>query len=73
MSSFSIDDSLADRIERTCGRFLGALGINPPKLTASQWAHRSVQRTQLLVRQSAHFFILNLLLLLVESHLHLCW
>lgn len=52
MSSFSIDDSLADRIERTCGRFLGALGINPPKLTASQWAHRSVQRTQLLVRRS---------------------
>jgi hypothetical protein len=39
---------LADRIERTCGRFLAAFGINPPKLTASQWAQRSVHITQLM-------------------------
>ncbi|CAF1136928.1 unnamed protein product [Adineta steineri] len=40
---------LADRIERTCGRFLGAFGINPPKLTPSQWAQRQVRITQLLM------------------------
>ncbi|CAF2917823.1 unnamed protein product [Rotaria sp. Silwood2] len=39
---------LADRIERTCGHFLGAFGTKPPKLTTDQWGQRSVQRTQLL-------------------------
>ena len=41
--------SLADRIERTCGRFLGVFGISAPKLTAAQWSQRSVQVTQLMV------------------------
>ncbi|CAF2084018.1 unnamed protein product [Rotaria magnacalcarata] len=39
---------LADRIERTCGRFLGLFGISSPKLAAEQWRQRSVQTTQLL-------------------------
>ncbi|CAF1583300.1 unnamed protein product [Adineta ricciae] len=39
---------LADRIERTCGRFLSMFGINPPKLTTVQWSQRSVQVTQLM-------------------------
>ncbi|CAF1303415.1 unnamed protein product [Rotaria sp. Silwood1] len=39
---------LADRIERTCGRFLGTFGVKPPKLTADQWGQRSVQITQLM-------------------------
>lgn len=66
-------DSLADRIERTCGRFLGALGINPPKLTADQWAHQSVRRTQLLVRWSSkRTFSILIPLSLVKSDLHLC-
>ncbi|CAF3262143.1 unnamed protein product [Rotaria socialis] len=39
---------LADRIERTCGRFLGLFGISSPKLTTEQWRQRSVQTTQLL-------------------------
>jgi len=38
---------LADRIERTCGRFLAMFGINPPKLTKDQWTQKSVRRTQL--------------------------
>jgi len=42
--------SLADRIERTCGRFLAAFGISAPRLTAAQWAQKSVQITQLLVK-----------------------
>lgn len=41
--------SLADRIERTCGRFLAIFGINSPKLTADQWGLKSVHRTQLMV------------------------
>jgi hypothetical protein len=48
--------SLADRIERTCGRFLAAFGINPPKLTADQWTQRSIHTTQLLVRLSKYSF-----------------
>ena len=52
--------SLADRIERICGRFLGAIGINPPKLTPEQWAQRSIRITQLSVsnsiRQKIRFF-----------------
>lgn len=42
--------SLADRIERTCGRFLGLFGINSPKLSKAQWDLRSVHVTQLMVR-----------------------
>ena len=45
--------SLADRIERTCGRFLAIFGISSPKLTTEQWGLRSVHITQLLVRQFA--------------------
>ncbi|CAF0900301.1 unnamed protein product [Rotaria sordida] len=39
---------LADRIERTCGRFLGMFGVKQPKLTSDQWGQRSVQITQLM-------------------------
>ncbi len=42
--------SLADRIERTCGRFLALFGISSPKLTSAQWRLRSVHTTQLMVR-----------------------
>ncbi|CAF1323170.1 unnamed protein product [Adineta steineri] len=39
---------LADRIERTCGRFLALFGMSTPKLTTNQWASRSVHITQLM-------------------------
>jgi hypothetical protein len=43
--------SLADRIERTCDRFLAIFGINSPKLTTDQWGLKSVHITQLMVRK----------------------
>ncbi|CAF1517895.1 unnamed protein product [Adineta ricciae] len=39
---------LADRIERTCGRFLAVFGISAPQLTAAQWRTRTVHSTQLM-------------------------
>lgn len=43
-------NSLADGIERTCGRFLGLFGVQSSKLTAEQWQHRTVKITQLMVK-----------------------
>ncbi|UJR21915.1 hypothetical protein I4U23_024985 [Adineta vaga] len=62
---------LADRIERTCGRFLGIFGINPPKLTASQWSQRSVQSTQLMSKIICIFVgcILGMIFSSIQKHL----
>ncbi len=43
--------SLADRIERTCDRFLAIFGINSLKLTTDQWGLKSVHITQFMVRK----------------------
>ncbi|CAF4307249.1 unnamed protein product [Rotaria sp. Silwood2] len=48
--------SLADHIERTCGRFLALFGIDLPKLTKAQWGLRSVHVTQFFAKVICIFF-----------------